>query len=434
MKMMKGLFPAILITLCGWQAGCSSSAETSRTQPKPVKARAVERFSSGGTARYSASIKPNMQLDLAFKVSGYVESIARVRDMNGQMRDIQAGDQVTRGTVLARVRQSDYQAKVDQAKSLQNEAASGLDTNKSQLLEAQAAVESSRAQLAEAEAAFERARLEFERAKKLYEAESLTKSDYDTAKAQYDSALAQVNAAKAQLNGALAKVNTAKAQIQMTQAKIRTATAQTAEASIPLGDTQLRAPVSAVVLQRKVEVGSLVAAGTNGFTLADTTSVKAAFGVPDLALKSLKQGDTLTITTDAVPGTEFPGHVSRISPSADQNSRVFEIEVTIPNESNLLKPGMVAALQVVEGGGGAPLEASVVPLTAIVRSKDNPNSYAVFVIDESSGQPVARLRNVTLGETVGNTVAVTSGLQVGERVITTGASLVADGEQVQVIP
>jgi hypothetical protein len=107
--------------------------------------------------------------------------------------------------------------------------------------------------------------------------------------------------------------------------------------------------------------------------------------------------------------------------------------VTIPNQGDLLKPGMVASLQVIEGN--AALEtAFVVPLTAIVRSKDNPNNYAVYVIDETSGQQIARLRNVNLGETVGNTVAVTSGLQVSERVITTGATLVADGEQVQVIP
>jgi RND family efflux transporter MFP subunit len=433
MKIRKWLIAGLLIA-SGVQLGCSSQAETKAGQPKPVKAKAVEKFSTGGAARYSASIKPDMQVDLAFKVGGYVESIARVRDASGQWRDIQAGDHVRRGAVLARVRQSDYQAKVDQARSQQNEASTGLESNRSQLKEAQAAVEASRAQLAQSEASLEHARLEFERAKKLFDAESITKSDYDAAKAQYDSALAQVNAAKAQLNASLEKVNTAKAQISMTQARIKTAAAQTAEASIPLGDTELKASMSAVLLQRKVEVGTLVAAGTVGFTLADTTKVKAVFGVPDLALRSLHLGDTLNITTDAVAGTEFPGHISRISPSADQNSHVFEIEVMIPNPTDLLKPGMVASLEVIEGGAAGLETAVVVPLTAIVRSKNNPTSYAVFVIDESTGQQIARLRDVSLGETVGNTVTVTGGLQAGERVITTGATLVADGEQVQVIP
>ena len=92
-------------------------------------------------------------------------------------------------------------------------------------------------------------------------------------------------------------------------------------------------------------MGALVGSGTAGFVLADLSYVKAAFGVPDTSLQSLKLGDTLTITSDATPGVEFNGHISRISPSADQNNRAFEVEVTIPNQQGLLKPGMIASLK-----------------------------------------------------------------------------------------
>jgi multidrug efflux system membrane fusion protein len=194
----------------------------------------------------------------------------------------------------------------------------------------------------------------------------------------------------------------------------------------------LTAPISAVLMQRRVEVGTFIAPGTTGFVLADTTSVKAVFGAPDISIKNFKLGDPLSITTDAVPGTESSGHITRISPSADPASRVFEVEVTIPNPQNLLKPGMVVSLLVAEGG--TTVEIPVVPLTAIVRSKDNPNNYAVMVIEDQGGQQIARLRNVTLGEALGNTIAVTSGVNVGEQIITTGATLVVDGEPVQVIP
>src|SRR5262249_57193694 len=102
-------------------------------------------------------------------------------------------------------------------------------------------------------------------------------------------------------------------------------------------------------IDRKIEMGALVSQGVTGFVLADLSFVKAAFGVPDLALQSLKLGDTLQITTDALPGTEFSGHISRISPSADQNSRVFDVEVTIPNIGGRLKPGLIAPLTVTEG-------------------------------------------------------------------------------------
>ncbi|HJY28190.1 MAG TPA: efflux RND transporter periplasmic adaptor subunit, partial [Pyrinomonadaceae bacterium] len=203
-------------------------------------------------------------------------------------------------------------------------------------------------------------------------------------------------------------------------------------ASIPLGDAQLRAPLSAIVIERKIEVGQLVSTGTPAFVLADLSSVKAAFGVPDLALQNFKLGDTLTMTTDAVPGTEFTGHISRISPAADQNSRVFDVEVTIPNPEGVLKPGMIAAMTVNEAGETK--EFTVVPLTAVTRSKVDPNAYAVAVVEEVNGKHVARLRSVILGESFGNSVAVNSGVKPGDIVITTGATQVADGEEVRVMP
>jgi len=141
----------------------------------------------------------------------------------------------------------------------------------------------------------------------------------------------------------------------------------------------------------------------------------------------------LKITTDALPGTEFSGHISRISPSADQNSRVFDVEVTIPNIDGRLKPGMIAALNVKEGPA-AQVNVPIVPLTAVTRSKDNPNVYAVLVVEQREGKQIARLRSVTLGESLGNAVVVTSGVNGGEMVITTGVTQVADGEVVSVIP
>jgi RND family efflux transporter MFP subunit len=227
-------------------------------------------------------------------------------------------------------------------------------------------------------------------------------------------------------------VNTAKYQIGAAESRLKTMEATVYTASIPLGDAQLRAPLSAVVIERKIEVGQLVSTGTPAFVLADLSSVKAAFGVPDLALQNFKLGDTLTMTTDAVPGTEFTGQVSRISAAADSSSRVFDVEVTIPNPQGLLKPGMIAAMTVNEPG--ATKEFPVVPLTAVTRAKVDPNAYAVMVVEAVNGKHIARLRNVTLGESYGNAVAVNSGVKPGEIVITTGVSQVADGEEVHVMP
>lgn len=428
----KPIITMVIPALLGLMLGCSHDTAKDK-QPKPVKVKAVETHSSMSSVRYSASIRPSAQVDVAFKVGGYIEAIAQEKDAVGQWRYLQAGDVVRQGAVLARVRKSDFVAKVNEAKSQHGEARSVLETNTAQLKEATASVEQVRAQVADAQASFERAQLDFERAQALFATQTITKPDYDASKAQHEIAKAKLEAAQAQLKAAEAKVATAQSQIGVAQARIHTAEASTFSATIPLQDTELKAPMSAVVLDRKIEVGTLVASGGTGFVLADLSMVKAAFGVPDLALQSLKLGDTLHLTTDALPGTEFSGHISRISPSADQNSRVFDVEVTIANPLGQLKPGMIASLNVNEGAGSK-VEWPVVPLTAITRSKEDPNAYAVFVVEAHEGKHTVHQRNVTLGEAFGNAVAINTGVKQGELVITTGATQVAEGEEVSVVP
>ena len=417
---------AVIITglmLMALTIGCKTRAQEKAI--KPVKVKKVETHTGTSSVRYSASIRPSSQVEVAFKVGGYVETIKGL-----QGRHIQAGDLVQKGAVLAGLRQSDYAAKVNEARSQAGEARSTVDTNNAQLKEAITAVETSRAQLKDSEAALTRARLDFERAEALFATQSITKPDYDAAKERFEVNKAKFEAAKAQLAVAEAKVNTARFQIGAAESRLKTTEAVVYSASIPLGDAQLRAPLSAVVIERKIEVGQLVSTGTPAFVLADVSSVKAAFGVPDLALQNFKLGDTLTMTTDAVPGTEFTGHISRISPAADQSSRVFDVEVTIPNTEGLLKPGMVAAMSVTESG--ASTEVPVVPLTAVTRAKAN--GYAVLVVEEAAGKQIARMRNVELGESYGNSVVVKSGVKPGEIVVTTGITQVADGEEVRVMP
>lgn len=424
------LTATVLLTI-GLMPGCSK--ETVKQKPaKPVKVKAVETHSSLSDVRYSASIKPAAQVEVAFKVGGYIDDIAREKDPAGQWRHIQAGDIVHKGATLARVRQSDYAARVNEAKSQVGEAQAARDANSSQLHEAIAAVETARAQVADVKAYFEKTKLDYDRARALFETESITKPEYDATKAQYEIAAAKLEVAQGQLKASEARIATVRAQISAAESRIKTAEATTVSAGIPLQDTQLKAPMSAVVIERRIEIGTLVGQGTAAFVLADLKFVKAVFGVPDTSLKSVKLGDTLTITSDATPGTEFIGHISRISPSADQNSRAFEVEVTIPNEQGLLKPGMIASLTTSEGRA-AEMPSLIVPLTAITQTPGDPEGYAVMVMEQRDGKTFAQLRPVTLGESVGNAIVIKSGVITGELVVTTGVSQVADGEQVLVV-
>ena len=397
----------------------------------PVKVAVVEMNSAGSGSRYSATIIPRTEVELAFKVSGYVDALQKVRGVDGLMRDVQEGDRISAGAVLARVRQSDYQVKVSQAESQASEAKSGIDASKAQYQEALSGIASSKSQLAEAEAAYVRAKFDYDRAQNLFATQSLTKANYDAAKEQFDRATASVQTARSQVGVIEAKADAARANIDVIQARSSTAQAVVREARIPLQDTALRSPLNGIVLQKAIEKGTLVAAGTKAFTVADTASVKAVFGVADVAVPEMKLGRTLTIESETMPGKEFRGQITSVFPAADQKSRAFNVEVTIQNPEFLLRPNMIVSLKVETNQSTA--GQLVVPLNAVMKAK-NGNGYQIFVMEEQGTRQIARLRDVKLGEAYGNTVAVTDGLKQGERVITTGNTMVLDGDQVKVIP
>lgn len=360
---------AVLLTA---SIGCAG--EPAYEKPlTPVRAQPLERARPSSGVRYSASIEPALRVDLAFKAGGYIERLAMVGG-----RPIQDGDQVTRGTVLAQVRTADYVEKVNQARAMTTEA---------------------EAALAAAEAAFDRAR-------RLYEARSLTRPELEQAQAARESLAARLAGARALVR----------------------------EAENAQSDTALVSPIDGVLLKRLVEVGSLVGPGVPGFVVADVRTVKAVFGAPDTVVRSLAIGASAPVTAEGVRGRQFQGRITKIAPAADLRGRVFDVELTLPNGDGALRVGMVASIVI--GASATADEAGetfIVPLAAIVRSTVSPGQYAVFVIEETAGKTVTRMRTVALGDMVGSRIAVLSGLSEGDRVVVSGASIVADGETVSVV-
>jgi RND family efflux transporter MFP subunit len=199
-------------------------------------------------------------------------------------------------------------------------------------------------------------------------------------------------------------------------------------------DTALVSPIDAVILERKIEVGMLAAAGTPGFVLGDVFTVKARFGIPDSMVQSVVLGDALDVSVDAVGASTFAGHVTAIAPAADRQSRVFDVEVTLDNRGGALRPGMIGAVtlmpRIADAGAGArPL---TVPLTAVVRSTSG-GQFAVAVVEGHGDDAVARLRAVELGPVIGNSIAVLKGVAAGEQVVVSGATLLTDGEHIRVL-
>jgi len=355
-------------------AGCRQEAAVDKS-PTPVRTALVQVIDAGTANTYSANIQPYQQVDLAFKSNGYLASIRQVKDADGHVRNIDIGDFVMQGTVLATVQQDDFKDKLAQAK----------------------------ASLDRSQAENERAKLSYGRVTKLFAVGAATKPDLDDATAQLASTTAAVANSKAQVS----------------------------EAQLALGYCELTAPFSGWVLKRSVDVGTLVGPATNGFTLADTRSVKAVFGVPDTAMGSVKLGSPQSVTTEALPGT-FSGHITSISAAADPKSRVYSVEVRIDNPKDELKAGMIASIML--GGGRPNAKVMVVPLTAVIRSPEHKEGFAVFVTDSAGEASKVRAQDVTLGDTYGNNIAVLSGLASGERVVTSGTTMIRPGETVKVMP
>src|SRR5262249_27438375 len=90
--------------------GCREKSSAAEPTPAPVKVKTVEMNPAGKGVRYSANIEPMKQVELAFKVNGYVDRILQARGVDGRMRDIQAGDALTRGAAPAPGRRSGYPA------------------------------------------------------------------------------------------------------------------------------------------------------------------------------------------------------------------------------------------------------------------------------------------------------------------------------------
>src|SRR5262249_34303753 len=216
-----------------------------------------------------------------------------------------------------------------------------------------------------------------------------------------------------------------KAEYDAAYARYTAGRAKQSQAVISLNDATLRAPLDGVVLKRTVEVGSLAGPSAAAFTVADTRVVKVVFGVPDVVVARLKPGGKLRIQAEALPGTDLEGRITRISPSADPNSRVFEVEAALPNPEGRLKVGMLATLSL---GDRASTTALFVPLAAVIRPARDSTGYAVYTLHDSAGKTTARLQPVKLGDVSGNLIAVREGLAPGGQVIVRGATIVADGQ------
>ena len=194
-----------------------------------------------------------------------------------------------------------------------------------------------------------------------------------------------------------------------------------------LARTVVASPITGIFDEQYVEAGELVAPGTRLLRVLATDQVKVVAGIPERYALAVKPGAAALITFDVLEGREFRGSIQFVGTSVDPRSRTIPIEVVLDNAEYLIRPRMVANVQVERVRQE---QVIVVPQDLVQRTE---NGFQVFIAERRNDTVTARARAVELGSSYANQVVVTAGLAAGERLITAGHRQVDDGSVIQVV-
>jgi membrane fusion protein (multidrug efflux system) len=251
----------------------------------------------------------------------------------------------------------------------------------------------------------------------------LVKLDTSTEEAQLAAAHADASLAKLNLERALklseGGANT-QADLDAAKAKAKQADATVASLEATIAKKNIRAPFDGRIAIRQVELGQVVSSGAPVASLQSVNPIYADFWLPQQSLATLKAGQAARMKVDIFPDATWDGQITVINPEVDPSTRNVRIRATFPNADGRLRPGMFANVQVLSSEKKPEL---IIPATSVIFA---PYGDSVFVLQEKKepdGQtkPTVHQKFVRVGERRGDFVAVTSGLEAGETVVSAGA-------------
>lgn len=213
------------------------------------------------------------------------------------------------------------------------------------------------------------------------------------------------------------------AQIDADEANLRATRANLAQQQATIAKKTIRAPFDGRLGISTVARGQYLNAGDKIVTLQMLDPIHVDFNLPQRELAQVRVGQRVQLSTDA--GTSVEGKITAISPLVDANTRNAQIEATVANPDKALLPGMFARVAI-ESGEARPY--LTLPQTAITY---NPYGSTVFVV-EGGDKPTAKQVFVTTGPTRGDQVAVTSGIEAGQSIVTSGQLKLKNGTEVKV--
>lgn len=249
-----------------------------------------------------------------------------------------------------------------------------------------------RAALQEARAQLDNARRTYTRRQRLFEKDLGTEESRDEARTALEAARAKMDRLQAEIN----------------------------ELQEILEDTRIRAPFDGYTGARRVDAGNWVDVGTQLVEMVQTDRLKLAFTIPERYIGRAREGQTVSIRSQAYPERAFSGSVYFVSPSIRESTRDLLIKAYVDNPGHRLKPGGFASVELTVG---TRQEVPVLPEEALIATR---SGYMVFVVENSR----ARAREVRIGLRRPGLVEIRKGLQPGQRVVRTGHISVTEGARV----
>ncbi len=187
------------------------------------------------------------------------------------------------------------------------------------------------------------------------------------------------------------------------------------------------ATVSGTVSQKMAEEGDYVKQGQPILKVSNLSTVWAMFDAYENQISQLKEGQKITVTTNAYPNKEFEATVSFIDPILNTKSRTVSVRATLNNKEDILKPGMFVTAKVETSKENATQSPITVPATAVLWTGERSLVY----VKTNPNEPIFEMREVTLGTKNGDVYTIVDGLKNGEEVVTNGTFTVDAAAQLQ---
>ena len=285
--------------------------------------------------------------------TGRVEAVLTVQvgsQVTGQVQTLYAdyNSIVAAGQLLAKLDPRTFEAALENSRASLVSARSRVRTAAADLANARASLDSALANLESVQVDAETSQVQFRRSQDMREAELISDTDLENARATAESAQARLVQAEASVTQAEAQIASREAGIEQADASVVQAEANVERAELDLDYTSIYSPVDGVVISREVDVGQTVSASTSAPTLFnianDLAQMRVNTSVDEADIGKLAQSNDVNFTVDAYPGERFQGRIEeiRLNPSSSQNVVTYSVIVAVDNQNMKMKPGMTA--------------------------------------------------------------------------------------------